>query len=39
MVSGRVSPRVSGKKMAKAPATVATTPMMNTGAGSQYTWS
>ena len=35
MVSGSFCPSVSGKKTANAPAMVATTPMMNTGAGSQ----
>ena len=33
--SGNFSPNVSGKNVARAPATVATTPMMNTGAGNQ----
>ena len=35
MVSGSFSPKVSGKKAAKSPATVATVPMMKTGAGNQ----
>ena len=39
IVSGSLCPRVSGKKTANAPAVVATTPMMKTGAGSQYTLS
>ena len=39
IVSGSFCPSVSGKKTANAPAMVATTPMMKTGAGSQYTLS
>ena len=37
IVSGRVSPRVSGKNIARTPAVVATQPMINTGAGNQKT--
>ena len=37
MVSGSFSPRVSGKKTAKPPAVVATTPIIKTGASNQYT--
>ena len=36
MVSGSLLPRVSGNRTARKPAIVATTPMMKTGAGSQY---
>ena len=39
IVSGSLLPRVSGKRTASKPAIVATTPMMKTGAGSQYFFS